>query len=301
MIPNLLGENGDPNDPNSFFHQFIERYGIDSEVTISRTLSLEDANDAFLDEEVDAIVLFIAVGNDCVSRLLRQQNRPAKLLPIDVHTVETWYPYVEDALIHRGAFWSEPAVPERAVRSVSVQAMLLTHKQVDTETIGEITRIMYEHRNKLMVKNPHAATINLPGSGQNLGIPLHLGAKSYYRMEEPGFLVRYAESLALFLSITVLCASGIWRLRLGLQQRQKKRADKYNLEILNLLEQSRGIQSLQELQEVQQKLFNIFRRVLEDLDRDRISTESFQLFTFPLEVALGAIRHQECVLMKLSP
>ncbi len=301
VIPNLLGENGDPNDPNSFFHQFIERYSIDSEVTISRALSLEDANDAFLDEEVDAIALFIAVGNECVSRLLRQQNRPARLLPIDVHTVETWYPYVEDALIHRAAFWGEPAVPERAVRSVSVQAMLMTHKQVDTETIGEITRIMYEHRNKLIVKNPHAATIKLPGSGQNLGIPLHVGAKSYYRREEPGFLIRYADSMALFLSITVLFASGTWRLRLGLQKLQKKRADKYNLEILNLIEQSDGIQSLHELQEVQQKLFNIFRRVLEDLDSDRISTESFQLFTFPLEVALGAIHHQEWLLLKLPP
>ena len=141
----------------------------------------------------------------------------------------------------------------------------------------------------------------MPGSGQNLGIPLHMGAKSYYRREEPGFLIRYADSMALFLSITVLFASGTWRLRLGLQQLQKKRADKYNLEILNLIEQSDGIQSLHELQEVRQKLFDLFRRVLEDLDSDKISTESFQLFTFPLEVALGAIRHQEWLLMKLSP
>jgi hypothetical protein len=107
--------------------------------------------------------------------------------------------------------------------------------------------------------------------------------------------------MALFLSLVVLCASGIWHIRLRLQQRQKKRADKYNLEILNLIEQTRGVENPDELQQVRQKLFDIFRRVLEDLDSDRISTESYQLFIFPLEVALGAIRHQELVLLKLSP
>lgn len=301
VIPNLLGENGDPNDPNSFFYQFIERYGIGSEVEIIKAPSLEDANDAFLREEVDAIVMFIAVGNECISRLLRQQTRPAELLPVDVNAIRTWYPYVAGATIHRAAFWGEPAVPEKDVPSVSVQALLLTHGRVDKEAIGEITRILYEHRNKLVAKNPRATTMRLPSSGENLGIPLHVGAKAYYHREEPGFIVTYAEPLALFLSITVLCASSIWHLRLRLAQRQKNRADKYNLEILNLIEQLRKSENLHELQEVREKLFDIFRRALEDLDQDRISAESFQLFTFPWEVALGAIRHHEWILMNLSP
>jgi TRAP transporter TAXI family solute receptor len=301
VIPNLLSENGDPNDHNSFFHRFIKRYGIGSEVEIIKTLSLEDANDAFLHEEVDAIVMFIAVGNESISRLLRQQTRPAKLLPVDVNAIRTWYPYVAGATIDRVAFWSEPAVPEQDVPSVSVQALLLTHKQVDKGAIREITRILYEHRNELMAKNPRAATMRLPSSGEDLGTPMHMGAKAYYRREKPGFILTYAEPLALFLSITVLCASGIWHIRLRLQQRQKNRADMYNLEILSLIEQSRKIENLHELREVRQKLFDIFRRVLEDLDEDRISAESFQLFTFPCEVALSAMRHHELILMDSSP
>jgi len=152
-----------------------------------------------------------------------------------------------------------------------------------------------------MAENPRAATIKLPNSGENLGIPLHVGAKSYYRREEPGFLVTYSDPLTLFLSLSMLCVSGMWHLRLRLVQLQKNRADKYNLEILNLVEQSRRIQNPHELQEVRQKLLEIFRRVLEDLDRDRISADSFQLFTFPLEVALGSVRHQEWILMSLPP
>lgn len=301
VIPNLLGEKGDPNDPDSFFQQFVESFGLTSTINFMKKQSILAASTAFLSKEVDVIILFIAVGNEAVRDLLIQNDRPANLLAVNVHAIENWHPFVEEGTIYAGAYQGDNPVPSQNIPSASVQALLLTHKAVHKSTINEITRILYEHRNKLIAENPHAATIKLPISGQNLGIPLHLGAKSYYRRGEPGFLVRYADSMALFLSITVLCATGTWHLRKGLQKLQKKRADKYNLEILNLLEQSRGIQSLDELQQVRQKLFDIFRRVLEDLDRNRISTESFQLFSFPLEVALGAIRHQELVLLKLSP
>ena len=301
VIPNLLGEKGDPNDPNSFLQRFIETYGLKSTVSFMKQQSILAASTAFLNNEVDAIILFIAVGNDTVRDLLLQNDRPANLIPINVHAIENWHPFVEEGTIYAGAYQGDNPIPSQNVPSASVQALLLTHKAVKESTINAITQILYEHRNKLVAKNPHAATIKLPSSGQNLGIPLHVGAKSYYRREEPGFLVRYADSMALFLSITVLFASGIWHIRIRLQQRQKKRADKYNLEILNLIEQSRGVQNPDELQQVRQKLFDIFRRVLVDLDSDRISTESYQLFIFPLEVALGAIRHQELVLLNSSP
>jgi len=33
--------------------------------------------------------MFIAVGNEYIGKLLRQQTRPAKLLPVDVNAVRT--------------------------------------------------------------------------------------------------------------------------------------------------------------------------------------------------------------------
>jgi len=293
----LLGKNGDPNDLASFFCRFIQRHSIArKDVEISRMDNLEDTERAFVHREVDAVVLFIAVGNECIGRLLTQQTRPATLLPIDVHTVETWYPYVEDAIIHRGAFWGTPAIPENDIATVSVRALLLTRKQVNNDAIGEITRVLYEHRNTLMASNPRAATVRLPSSGEDLGVPLHAGAEAYYRRNKPGLLVTYADPIALFLSLSVLCISATWRLRLNFQQRQKNRADKYNLEIMGLIEQSHEIKSMSELLEVRQKLFGIFKRVIQDLDEDRLSIESFQLFNIPCQVAIGAIRHREWAL-----
>jgi hypothetical protein len=59
------------------------------------------------------------------------------------------------------------------------------------------------------------------------------------------------------------------------------------------------IKDLEQLAVVRRHLFEIFQKVVVDLDKDRISPESFQSFTFPWEVAVTTIRHQELLLLNL--
>ena len=98
------------------------------------------------------------------------------------------------------------------------------------------------------------------------------------------------------MSIGILLCSSLWQGRQWLISNQKDRADRYNLEILNLLEKIEQAQDFEELQNLRQQLLEILRKVVVDLDIDRISPESFQSFTFPWEVANTAIRHQEIIL-----
>lgn len=100
VIPNLLGEKGDPNDPDSFFQRFIESHGLKGAVTPVKTQGLLAAREALLGEEkkADAIILFIALGNKTIRKLLTQNHSPAKLLPINVHAIESWHPFVQEAI-----------------------------------------------------------------------------------------------------------------------------------------------------------------------------------------------------------
>lgn len=136
-------------------------------------------------------------------------------------------------------------------------------------------------------------------AGQNLGIPLHPGAKAYYDQERSNFLVANSDFLGVALSISALCASGLWHLRSRLLDNQKNRADVYNLEILALAKQVHSANNLEQLQSIRDQLFKILRKVVVDLDQDRITPESFQSFTFPWEVAINALRHREIILINL--
>jgi len=282
-----------------FFEKlFVKHYGFRMDKV--QRVPPDKAHELFRDGEVDAVFHIIALGKTAKEQIGLSLKEGAKLLPIEqIDALKSLHPFLEPTTIPKGFYRAYPPQPEENVQTAAVRAVLLAHKEVDKSVVYEITRILHEHRNELVTENPLAAEIKPLAEPEKILFPLHPGAKAYYDREKPGFLVTYAESLAFFLSMTVLCTSGMWHLRLRLQQRQKNRANKYNLEILSLLEQLRKIENLHELQEVRQNLFDIFKRVLEDLDRDRISAESFQLFTFPWEVALGTIRHHEWMLINL--
>ena len=48
------------------------------------------------------------------------------------------------------------------------------------------------------------------------------------------------------------------------------------------------------------ELFSILKEVVQDLDTDRITHESFQSFTFTWETALTAVRDREILIERLA-
>ena len=83
-------------------------------------------------------------------------------------------------------------------------------------------------------------------------------------------------------------------------QKQKNRADKFNLIILNLIQRIRQAGTFEELERLQEELFDIFKQVIGDLDRDRIDSDSFHSFTFTWETALKIAAERERALRNLS-
>jgi uncharacterized protein len=256
----------------------------------------DEAYKAFKQGKVDALFRAIALSNSEVSQLL--QNNSAKLIPIDqAAALQLSQPALEASKIPKGTYNGAIPIPDRDLPVVAVRAVLVARKDVDQNLIYEITRILYESRNELVKEIPQASSIRQPNSLIDLGFSFHPGAKAYYNQDEPSFIVQYAEPLGLLFSISVFAVSGMWQLRMWLQGKQKNRADLYNLEIVKIIEQIDAIDDLEQLAKIRCQLYEIFEKVIVDLDEDRISPASFQSFSFPWEVALTTIRHRETLLV----
>jgi TRAP transporter TAXI family solute receptor len=285
---------------HDLFWKIGHHYGLTETELDYIAVPADEAHAAFERGEVDVLSRIIALGNPTVQQLM--QRTQAKLIPLEqAEALQIALPYLESATIPQGAYGGSPAIPPQTIPVVSVRAILVSHEGVDRNLIYQVTQLLYEYRNELVALNPRAAAISMPNSMQNLGLPLHEGAQNYYNQDKPNFFVEYAELLGLVLSASVLLASGFWQLRYSLMQRQKNRADMYNLEILTLIEQVYKSDSLEELENIRLQLFEILKTVVDDLDLDRISAESFQSFTFPWEVAISTIRHREMILLNLTP
>jgi uncharacterized protein len=285
----------------NLFWLLSQHYGLGSSEQPSFTplpMSPQDAYTALEQGQVDALFRVMALGNPALSELLRTTR--SRLLPIDqVDSLQLSLPYLEASTIPKGTYDGASPIPPENLPVVGVRAVLITRNDANTEVIQEITRTLFEFRNEIVAIYPRAATMRLPESGENLGLPLHPGAKAFYDQDRPIFLVEYAEPIGLLFSVGVLAASGLWQLRLWLEGRQKNRADTYNQELLALIERMQQTEDLKELEAIRSQLFEILRRVVIDLDVDKISPESFQSFTFPWEVAITTLRHREMIVMNL--
>ncbi|MGK7933861.1 MAG: TAXI family TRAP transporter solute-binding subunit [Microcystaceae cyanobacterium] len=277
------------------FLLLAEHYGLKLSDIQATPLPSQEATQALLREDTDGFFQVIALGNAKMDNLL--QNNQLKLIPIEQGAaLQLFLPALEENVIPKGTYNGAIPNPSEDLRTVGVRSVLITHNKVNSEIIYEITRIIHEARNDLIRENVQAAMIPPPDSPNRLGFAVHSGANNYYNQGKPSFIVEYAEPISLGISVGVLVVSGIWQFRMWLQGKQKNRADLYNLELLDLIRQINHSNSNEELEQIRDKLLEILEQVVIDLDKDRITPESFQSFTFPLNIALTNIRHRELLL-----
>jgi uncharacterized protein len=280
----------------NLFWSLSRHYGLKESDFTPVPLPPDDAYKALRQGEVDALFRIIAIGNSHTGELLKTTN--ASLVPIDqVESLQLSFPFLEATRIPKGTYDGAGPIPSKDLAVVGVRAMMVTHTSVEPEVIEKITQTLFESKNELIQIYPRAASIQLPEASQSLGFPFHSGAQNYYNQEKPSFLVEYADIVGVLTSLIVLVASGLWQLRSWFLERQKDRADKYNLKLLELIAAIQAADDFQHLQTIHKQLFEIFREVVVDLDQDRLSPESFQSFTVPWEMAITTLRHREMILM----
>lgn len=284
----------------ALFWPLIEHYGLTPTDFQFRPQSPDAAYQSLLSGEADALFRVITLGNPSMKTVL--QNDAIELLPIDqVEALQLSLPYLEAQTIPKGTYNGSRPLPARDLPVVAVNALLVIHEDLPDEVAHALTDTLYTHRNELVSRYPRAALIRLPDSGNDLGLPLHPGAQAFYDRDEPEFIVEYAEPIGLLISVSVLLASSLWQFRLWLKSRQKNRADFYNIELLDLIEQINQTHDLKTLEELRRKLFTMLKEVVSDLDNDLIASDSFESFTFPWEIAMNSLRHQEERLLKPVP
>jgi uncharacterized protein len=300
-VPDLKGKRVAlmPKDSGSyiFFWKLLKHYGLTQKEVQGIPLDPAAAQAQFQQERVDALFRSIAPGNQGMQALI--QTSQARLIALDqVAALQLTYPYLQRLQIPKGLYSGNPAIPPQDLTAASVRALLLTHQEVDPELIYLLTRTLYEYRNELSNLNPRAATISPTTSANSLGLPLNPGAEAFYTKNEPSFLERYAESIALLITVAGITVSCLWQLRMHLARKQKNRADAYNIKVLDLVDQISSCTSLADLAAFRRQLFEIFKRVVQDLDQDKLSPESFQAFAVSWQVTMTTIRDREALLLQ---
>lgn len=194
------------------------------------------------------------------------------------------YPSTSDTLAGR---------PFQAVQTITVPSLLVCRSDLPESVVNEITSSIFTNRAPLVSTHPAAAQIHEPADPTSLSYPLHPGADAYYHRHDPGFLVTYAEVIALVLSLAITLWGTVIAVRKWLGLKEKDRIDEYYTQIDEILTylQENKILPVEELTSLDSKLSALRHKAVQQLVAEELqANESFRIFQVLLANSQSDVR-----------
>ena len=177
---------------------------------------------------------------------------------------------------------------EDAIATVAVDTLLVARKNVSESKIYELTRTFIEQKSRFTAIAPQLFSgINESFDPLDLSFPLHKGARSYIRRDDPSFIERYAETINMlvyvsFLMISAFLAFARWR-----EHKKKDRVDLFYEMVFTVRDDTSGRSKAERLA----ALNDIEREAFNSLINEKIAAnESFRIFTDLLARVRGEIK-----------
>lgn len=264
------------------------------------------SDEAFEAGQADAVFRVRALSNNAIVHLAKSSR--VDFVPIDqASAMQIRAPAFIPTVIPQGAYSGKPAIPPRDLPTVGVERTLLTHDKVSDEAIRAVTAILLENRHEVALAIPEhlaeirplLAGVQQPNTQSGLGVAIHAGAKAYYEKDVPSYYQQYADYLGLWVTVGLLFGSWLWEGRRWFQKRQKNLADRYNREVIRLIERAHEAATVENLEAVRADLLAVLMNAVRDLDANKVTQESFQSFRDLWQIATDAVRERNICLPPL--
>jgi TRAP transporter TAXI family solute receptor len=169
-----LGDQGSGTELNAL--QILGSYGLsEADIEVYR-LSFGASVEAFVEGRLDAFFCTAGVPTPAVSDLAKSGE--TRLLSIgDAHAsaLISEYPFYTKQTIDAGVY---PGIDEQT-ETVAVQATLVANNKLDVNTVFEITKTLFENKQKIAETCEKGGELNSETATNGILIPLHPGAEKY--------------------------------------------------------------------------------------------------------------------------
>ena len=282
---------------DDFFWILLQHYRLARQDVQVQSMTGEAADEAFLNNSVDAVFRSRPAGNKFIQKLVRQGR--ARIIPIDqAAALRVQYPEFSAAILPKGVYQGNVATPEQDLPTISVRRILVANSRVSTEAIYELTKTIYENRQVLLNKMPLANEISAPDLNGGSLLPIHLGAANYYNRSKPDFFTKNSDLIGLVVTIGLAALSWLWQLKEQFARNQKNRSDIYNNELIQIMDEVNNCDDIDSLDRIKQMMYQKFAIAIEAYDGDRITFESLQSIRFTWDATRSAIKDREAYLLR---
>jgi TRAP transporter TAXI family solute receptor len=273
---------------NSFWF-LAAHFGIDDQLPRALPMSEDAANFAMELGQVDAVFRVRAPGNDIIRSLIG--DRKLRLIPIEqAQALALKQPVIAPGIIPRGSYRGSPPLPENDLKTAIVDRLLVARADLDQDVVYRITRAIYENRSEILDHTLLAGFIGPLPDDSNSVIIAHPGARSYFDREKPGILQRNARLVSALLYTIAIVVSALLALRTHWIRSRRLRMHDFNRRLMDLATLARSDSDVAALQEHKNALMDILEEVVSDLERERVSQDEFEHFSFTWQAVDALLR-----------
>lgn len=262
--------------------QLLAASRLELDKTRLQELPHADAAKALERGELDAFFVLAGVRSAAVDAALATGR--ARLLSLgapgapgsDAEGFRVVLPALEATVIPARAYgrW-----PEEAVGTLGVTALWVGRDELHENAAWALAKSLTEHRRAAAETFPLLARTSPIPKEASLRYPLHPGAARFFHRDDPPFILAWADTLSLLLTVVLIGWSGLtagvrWRLR-----QRKYRVDRYYGELQEMSRKLESARAPEELRRLRHELYALRRRAVDDLMNGRLEPdESFTIF-----------------------
>ncbi|MDX2305455.1 MAG: TAXI family TRAP transporter solute-binding subunit [Microscillaceae bacterium] len=277
----------------NFAQHFLELMGIDaSEYTLVYTSYKENT----VSERTPVSITVTAFNNERIIQMLAENK--AKIWSLDdpenlgkgslVEGFCMQYPYARPFIIPRNTFQTHP---EQPVLTLALDNVLLVHKSVDKHVVFDLVGTILGNKEILVQKDALYNFIHDDFDKESLQFPLHEGVKDYLDRHQPSFYERYADLLALSLTLTTILVGGISTLISWNKRRKKERIDQYYQKVIQIENKLKNSQNISELHQGIEGLNQLRQKAFAQLMNEKLQADdSFRIFITLIQDVIAVIQ-----------
>lgn len=204
------------------------------------------------------------------------------------------YPYARPYIIPKNAFKNHP---DKATLTVALDNVLLANSSVDKHVVYDLVNAILSNKEMLVQKDALYNFIHDGFNKESLQFPLHEGTKDYLERDQPSFFERYADFLALILTILTILIGAFSTLIRWNSRRKKERIDMYYQQVIDIENKAKKTGKVPDLNQYIDELDQLRQRAFSQLVNEKLQADdSFRIFITLIQDVLAIIQHRMDVL-----
>jgi len=263
--------------------QILTYYQIPAQTIRRVGLAPNDIGPAIRQKRIAALFAVGPTGPGPLTDVMTSVAKASKGAPdlIEIEAAEAIakrFPALEEADIAPGAFGATPPRPVESVTTLAVTLRLVARSSMSNYAAGEIARLLFTTKAKLVSTLPQVGQIEAPDTDKGAALPVHPGAAAYFDGEQTSLLDRFETFFYLGMILISLIGSGYAWIR-STWRSAGPRHDREQMQqrLLAIFQEARTV-GPDKLDALDQEVDEICAVVLQHITHETMDAEEFQVF-----------------------